>query len=45
MQGLKQAAVKIEWGESTTSAILGAVLFHADKDNQIAARGCVGEAR
>lgn len=45
MQGLKQAGVKIEWGKSTTSAVLGAVLFQADKDNQIAARGSLGEAR
>lgn len=40
-----QAGVKIERRKSTTSAILGAVLFQADKDTQIAARGCLGEAR
>lgn len=45
MLGQKQARVKIEWGKSTTSAILRAVRFQADKDTQIAARGCLGEAR
>lgn len=43
--GQKQARVKIERGKSTTSALLRAVHFQADKDTQIAARGCVGEAR